>query len=159
VSAPATHAAPREAPSEAASPAPGSTGRTAAPCCEDLQSFYNRFRAAALATDVDEAASLTRFPLEVRGGLDDSTSVRVTRNEFARYFRALLDADTEESERPLSGRESFAKARVPDPRWIAGESFRVANFQFENRSEGWRLAVVYSDSVANDSGLAPDSKH
>jgi hypothetical protein len=157
-STPAQTTAPGAVRDEHAALAQNGSGPAAAPCCEDLRAFYERFRAAALATDVEQAANLTRFPLEVRGALDDSPSLRVTRNQFAHYFPALLDADIEESEPPISARQSFGEAVAPDPKWIADESFRVANFQFEKGADGWRLAVVYSDTVANKSDTQQDRK-
>ena len=119
--------------------------RSASPPAEDFSTFWNAFRTAALADMVDQVASMTRFPLEVRGPDDTDPVVTRTQDSFAGLLVHVMSQDSgvraeaETVRQFLERTHDLAEPHLePD-----GRAARVGDFVFERVGDRWMLVRVY----------------
>lgn len=114
----------------------------------EFEQFWAGFRTAALTGDVNAVAAMTRFPLEVRGELDDDPVRRAARPELAALLARVLDADTGLSAREqLTNRMLLERAGTPIRRMpgvsVTPASARIGAFAFERDGTRWQLRRIY----------------
>jgi len=114
----------------------------------DFAAFWREFRAAVLAADAQRAASLTRFPLEVRGPDDGDPVEPCTRAEFEAVFARLIaqvgyvPAGDHVLERSL--REIVETLPAPPPKArLTADFARVEQFEFRLSNGRWQLTRAY----------------
>jgi len=102
--------------------------------------FWTRFRAAALAGDMNALATLSRLPLKVGFDSDQDHPRAVDRSHFAAFMRTELKCPSENGT-VLDGLR--AKTR-PNGRFDFHDAHRadVGSFSFANGPGGWRLATI-----------------
>jgi hypothetical protein len=117
-----------------------------AACGEDAQKFWQTFRGAALKGQAEKIADLSVFPFELRGTLDGDPPRKLTRVEFARTWPSLLNSDPGVTAKATSMR-AFIKLHVrllTKFCEVGGRGFRVGNWVFEIRPDGWRFVRAFS---------------
>lgn len=116
----------------------------AAPPADDLQAFWQKFRAAAGAHDAKALAALTQFPFETRG-VDDADPVKKHEPAaFPELVKRMLSQNTglavkEETHAQLIARTTHVAAQG------RGDSFRVGDLVFHRINGKWRLVRAYLD--------------
>jgi hypothetical protein len=157
--APPTAAGPTEKPAAAPS-APAAAGAAAVsqplraaapepkPPAADLSSFaafWPEFRAALLASNVPALERMTRFPLEVKGELDDEPIRKVDRAKFPKLLQKLLAQKSQNDER-RTVREDLQQTATPEMPAPDRDNARVNEFDFERVAGQWRFVLTYLDS-------------
>lgn len=119
------------------------------PSTEEFSTFWSTFRTAALGDNVDQVASMTRFPLEVRGPDDGDPVISEGRDSFGRVLAQVMNQDSgvraegETVRQYLQRTEDVGEGRVePD-----GRLARVGDFVFERVEDRWMLVRVYLAEV------------
>ena len=136
--------------------APGSTGSNTASAAQppsshdsgepqEFPAFWSGFREALLTGDSSRVATMTQFPLEVRGDTDTDPRAQVTREHFDETVQKLLKQDSGvrpegETFRQFLTREQSVGAGSVEP---DGGAARVGDLVFERTAAGWRLVRVY----------------
>jgi hypothetical protein len=100
-------------------------------------------------------AKLVKFPLVLKGTLDDSPEIRISKKKFAVLFTRLTHQPSGMSTTNLKETESeyisaqLAKGKFPEE---AGEgTLRWGNLVFAKSGAGWRLIQIYvEDSLIAD---------
>ena len=112
----------------------------------DFQPFWNKFRAASLANDYATLATLTKFPLEVKG-VDDSVAVKKYQKEqlntiFPKLISqpVFLPKDNDVVETNL--REVLTKTEKVEYK-TTDKEIRVEQFQFQLIDGKWLLVRAY----------------
>ena len=112
----------------------------------DFQPFWNKFRAASLANDYATLATLTKFPLEVKG-VDDSIPIRKYEKAqlntiFPKLMSqpVLLPKDNDVVEKNL--REVLTKTEKVEYN-NTDKEIRVEQFQFQLINGKWLLVRAY----------------
>ncbi|ONG56177.1 hypothetical protein BKE38_06630 [Pseudoroseomonas deserti] len=113
-----------------------------------LQTQWQAFRAAVLAGDNAALASMTRFPLEVAGTLDDSGVQRIGQDRFAATLAKVLGHDSGLSPRqPQTNRDLVQRTEslAQDPRrpTATDDQARVGALVFSRIGSQWKLTRVY----------------
>jgi hypothetical protein len=70
------------------------SGRSQGEPAEDFQEFWSRFRRAAEANDRRSIETMTQFPFQTRGQLDNSGGTSYNREEFGELWLRLLQQDS-----------------------------------------------------------------
>jgi len=111
----------------------------------DFPTFWNGFRNALISGDYGLVASVTEFPLEVRGDTDADPPVQRERSRFEETIQAILNQDSGMRPQEETVREFLQRARVPGPRDVEpdGGAARVGDFVFERKQNRWLLVRVY----------------
>jgi hypothetical protein len=116
---------------------------------QDFPTFWHAFRTAALGDQIDQVASMTRFPLEVRGPDDADPVVSENRDAFGRVLEQVMNQDSgvraerETVRQYLQRTEDTGEGHVePD-----GRAARVGDFVFERVADRWMLVRVYLADV------------
>jgi hypothetical protein len=122
---------------------------TPPPLPQDFSTFWSAFRTAVLGDNVDQVASMTRFPLEVRGPDDADPIVKEGRDAFGRVLAQVMNQDSgvraegETVRQYLQRTNDIGEANVePD-----GHAARVGDFVFERVGDRWMLVRVYLAEV------------
>ena len=112
----------------------------------DFQPFWSKFRAASLANDYATLATLTKFPLEVKG-VDDSVAVKKYQKEqlntiFPKLISqtVFLPKDNDVVETKL--REVLTKTEKVEYK-TTDKEIRVEQFQFQLINGKWLLVRAY----------------
>ena len=112
----------------------------------DFQPFWNKFRAASLANDYTTLATLTKFPLEVKG-VDDSIPIRKYEKAqlntiFPKLMSqpVLLPKDNDVVETNL--REVLTKTEKVEYN-NTDKEIRVEQFQFQLINGKWLFVRAY----------------
>lgn len=123
----------------------GMAGHAAAqPCQQQAQATWAGYRDAILSGDATAAATLTRFPLTLRGELDDSPSRRIDAAAFKARFAGLLTQDTG----LRSGGYSLRQLAADTPSIEALEcdansgAFVIGPLAFARAKGAWKLATI-----------------
>ncbi|MCR0983116.1 hypothetical protein [Roseomonas populi] len=111
---------------------------------EAFFAFWQAFRAAVLAGDLEAVARMSRLPVESRGELDDEPVLRLTATTFPPAFRRLLATVDD----PASGRTVLDGIRdTPRPRLDGRNAspgqVNLGSLQFGLGRNGWRLTTIY----------------
>jgi hypothetical protein len=119
-----------------------STGLLKSP---DFPVFWNGFRGALISGDYGLLASVTEFPLEVRGDTDADPRVQRDRSQFDETIRAILTQDSGMRPQEETVREFLQRAAAPGPRAVEpdGDAARMGDFVFERKQHRWLLVRVY----------------
>lgn len=110
----------------------------------DFQSFWGRFRAAALAGDEATLTLLSAPVVTGHGELDDDASKKLTSAQLPAAIAKLLANAT-----PLDGaghtqRTLFEGKSTITPRDLdSPKQERIGNFVFKSGRMGWRLTDLY----------------
>jgi hypothetical protein len=106
----------------------------------EFQKFWTEFRRAALKKDVDRVSSMTAFPFETKGSLDENPIRSHDAGAFRAIFSKLLDMDTGLSAK----RESMLQYIERKPTVAStGDQTRVGQFVFEKRQGKWAFVMAY----------------
>jgi len=119
---------------------------TAEPIQSDFQPFWNKFRAASLANDYATLATLTKFPLEVKGVDDTVPDEKYKKEQLNTIFPKLmsqpvfLPKDNDVVETNL--REALTKTEKVEYK-NTDKEIRVEQFQFQLINGKWLLVRAY----------------
>ena len=119
---------------------------TAEPIQSDFQPFWNKFRAASLANDYATLATLTKFPLEVKGVDDSVPDEKYKKEQLSAIFPNLmsqpvfLPKDNDVVETNL--REALTKTEKVEYK-NTDKEIRVEQFQFQLINGKWLLVRAY----------------
>ena len=112
----------------------------------DFQPFWNKFRAASLANDYATLATLTKFPLEVKGVDDSVPDEKYKKEQLSAIFPNLmsqpvfLPKDNDVVETNL--REALTKTEKVEYK-NTDKEIRVEQFQFQLINGKWLLVRAY----------------
>jgi hypothetical protein len=131
-------------PSESTSP-PADQPAADSQANQEFPAFWGRFRSAVLRDDTAAVATMTQFPLEVRGETDDDPPRRIGRDEFDRTLRRLLLQDSGARPEPETVRVFLQRQEEAGAGSVEsdGNAARVGDFVFERDPGGWHLVRVY----------------
>ncbi len=108
--------------------------------------FWKDFRRAFLQEDFAVLAKMTRFPVEVKGLMDDDPILKVTKKQFERCFGLLFRRDTGLKVSGQNHRD-FVQTMLQAPPSESEDSFRVADLVFEQGKKGFELVRFYLDTA------------
>jgi hypothetical protein len=113
---------------------------------QDFPAFWKEFRGAMLANDVDRLATMTRFPLDVRGDDDADPVVRSERDQFHAMLSRIAAQDAGMRAEPETVRQFIERTHTVGPTNVApdGRAARVGDFVFEQSGDTWLLVRVYA---------------
>lgn len=118
---------------------------------KDFQGFWNEFRQAIKANDIEKAASMTRFPFKVNG-VDDSVPVKTyNRETFPKVWGKLLQQiestpDSKGNSSHETMKQLIERKETVSIKDIGTESFvRVGDFEFEKAKGKWVFTRAYLD--------------
>jgi hypothetical protein len=119
------------------------------PTPQEFSTFWSTFRTATLGDNVDQVASMTRFPLEVRGPDDADPIVNEGRDSFDGVLAQVMNQDSGvlaegETVRQYVQRTDDIGERNVEP---DGHAARVGDFVFERVGDRWMLVRVYLAEV------------
>lgn len=123
---------------------------TAQSCQAEAGATWTRYRAAIAARDADAAAALTRFPLLLRGDLDDSPSERIGKPAFKARFTDLIAQESGTRDTPYSVAQLAADTPalgsdgVDSPSCDQGGRFDVGPLSFTRETGAWKLSTIYA---------------
>ncbi len=111
---------------------------------EAFRAFWQAFRAAVLAGDLEAVARMSRLPVESRGELDDEPVLRLTAATFPPAFRRLLATveDPGSGRTVLDGIRGTPRPRLDGRNASAGQ-VSLGSLQFGLGRDGWRLTTIY----------------
>lgn len=115
-----------------------------APRDASLQTFWTKFRKAALANDAAGIAALSAPVVKQHGDLDDSPKYRLTRRQVPAVLRKLLD-NSGGGDRTQRQRLAASPAPVGD-RSATDRAFRFGDMEFARGPAGWQLVRIYYES-------------
>ena len=112
---------------------------------EVFQKFWSEFREAALAGNKEKIASLTEFPFETRGQLDESRVMKHDRASFLSILDKLLDQDTGLSPEPEPMRRLIGRMTRMTAKELGddGQTARVGGFVFQRIKDRWVFTMAY----------------
>lgn len=142
---------------------PKDTAKAEAPTGEekDFDSFWTRFREAAVAGNFGEVAKRTQFPLQTRGEMDDQPVVTYSESEFEKLFTLFLQMPTGLNANNFNETQldyikanpklSFSDNKLP---MMSGENIAsVTSMEFEKTPSGWKLKRLFlTDEVYKKTG-------
>lgn len=109
-----------------------------------FESFWPKFRKAALDGNLKEIKSITNFPFKEIAGASPTNHLH-DEASFTKLFPKLLDQDSGAGGslpmRKFIGNRSFS---VPGDVAENGKRARIGTFEFEMTKQGWRFSEVYS---------------
>lgn len=114
----------------------------------EAQDFWNKFRHAALTGEVEKIASMTRFPLWVRGVVDSDPVMYYGRKDFPLIWRRLLDQQVVSSDNDQVEVKTMLQV-LREKKWIRPKDLqspsimRVELFRFEKVKDRWRMTRCY----------------
>jgi hypothetical protein len=114
---------------------------------ESFERFWMVFRQAVLAGDKDRVASMTRFPFETRGTMDDDPVKTHDRASFLRILDRLLADDAGTTAASETMRQYIERTTTLTERNVApGDTeARVGNFGFARLGGRWLFTRAYID--------------
>lgn len=110
----------------------------------DFQRFWERFRQAVMNNDAAAIEAMVAFPFRIKGELDDDPVKTIDKPAFSRFFRASLRERA--YMRHFNGSTlDFLRANPVFPKIeLDGDGAqRIGNLLFQQRSDGWRLTMIY----------------
>ena len=111
----------------------------------EFAAFWQGFRTALLASDWGALERMSRFPVEVKGELDDEPVRKVERAGFTRLLQKLLHQKAQTNLR-ITVRESVEQMSKPEMPAPSENWARVDEFEFERSAGQWRFVSTYLDS-------------
>jgi hypothetical protein len=124
----------------------GSISCSAGPAESDFQSYWTKFRAASLALDYTTLATLTKFPLEVKG-VDDSIPIKkYEKAQLNTIFSKLISQPVfqykgndviETTLKELVAKQEKVEYKATDAQ------IRVEQFEFQLINGKWLLVRAY----------------
>ena len=112
------------------------------------QKFWTEFRQAVLAKDNQKLASMTQFPLEVRGVDDSQPAVQYKKEQFETIFKKILEQPvvTMEGDKIITNttRDIIISTKIiTKEHSMTADSFRVDQLVFELKNKQWLLVRAY----------------
>ena len=113
---------------------------------QDFPAFWEEFRGAMLANDVARLATMTRFPLDVRGDDDADPVVRSDRDQFQAVLSRVTAQDSGMRAEPETVRQFIERTHTVEATDVEpdGRAARVGDFVFEKAGGTWLLVRVYA---------------
>jgi|GEM_PF-2557359 len=111
--------------------------------------YWKEFRAAVLGRDFDRVFSLTEFPVETRGELDDDPVVEYTRSRF----RPVWDLFLQQWAGDTAGKSELdviRETQAPEAKISHGQ-VRIADMVFFLSKGKWKLNFLYLQPDTIDS--------
>lgn len=98
-----------------------------------------------LAGEPERVASLTRFPFQTRGSLDDSAVETHDRATFLQYLDRWLEQDSGLGSEPQTMRDLVERTRsvTSMPADEGQETARVGSFVFQRSGGTWWFTLAY----------------
>jgi hypothetical protein len=111
----------------------------------ELQSFWRRFRKAALAGDYSEVAAMVDFPLTIADIVDDSNPRHVGRGAFNATFRRFLASDAGTDVNESSIRQFLERTPCLSGKELntAGDGAQAARMVFVRLGSHWVLTEIF----------------
>ena len=100
---------------------------------ESFLKFWKVFRQAVIDNDTSTVISLTAFPLETRGEMDQDPIVKYERKDIAKVFRAHRFSNLEEITQTIN----------PDKQYVFSDCARISDFVFNRINGQWRWTFAY----------------
>jgi len=127
---------------------PSGAQPSATPSSNDFELFWQQFRTAFLASDLEALARMTKFPVRGLGETQGEPEKSLGRVEFPRLMRRLQTQDAGKT----PTRESHAQYlrhldRLP-PDAVQGSTARIGDLKFALEPEGWRFVSAYLSDPA-----------
>jgi len=110
---------------------------------EDAQSFYIRFRQAALDGNVALLTELTHFPFRTRGELDHDPVEHHNARQFAGLVERLLNERSADNTRSVRDVLRSHTRIGPDDYQGSPDSIRIENLVFDRLNGHWRFTFAY----------------
>ncbi len=136
------------APVASATPAAPATAVPAAPAQEQsLQTFWTKFRAAALANDAAAIAAMSAPVVIQHGDLDDSPQSRLSPRQVAPVVAKILAKDDGVDPQGRTQRQLMEAASTPPKDCSAtADHYRFGDIEFTHGAKGWQLTALYYES-------------
>jgi hypothetical protein len=109
-----------------------------------FQEFWQEFRAAVISDDVAKVASLTHFPFQTRGTLDEAPMLQHDRNWFMKMFPKMLQADPGLRMEPDTTRALIIRTdQITEKHANGKDSWRVGDLVFKRLKGQWLFTMAY----------------
>lgn len=109
----------------------------------DFAEFWKVFRTAVLDSDTNQIISMTEFPFQTRGPLDDDPDIEYEKQKFAAVFKAYLHQWDGGSLEGTSELDGIRKTETPDKKEIKNNYVRMGDLVFNKTDKGWKLVFAY----------------
>lgn len=114
----------------------------------EAQEFWSRFRHAVLSKDVEKVATMTHFPLWVRGTEDSDPVMFYDKKNFNNIWKRLLDqqivpSDSDQVEFKTMRQVIKERKRIRSKDFQTPEIIRVELFRFDKIDGRWLLTQGY----------------
>jgi len=115
---------------------------------QEAQTYWSRFRRAVLDHENETIASMTKFPLWVRGTVDGDPVICYSRKDFDLILKRLLDQQVVVSDRDRVEIKTMLQV-IKDKKQLTSSDFRAPNhvrvelFRFDKIKGTWLLTRGY----------------
>lgn len=114
---------------------------------EEFLMFWDVFKQAIEANDVEKVIPLTEFPFTTRGVMDQDPEVTYTPDTFKLLWPRLMNMDVPTAELPTTARESLLVYSQWNEQEILGGWTRAGDLQFRKRDGKWKLYYAYVEPL------------
>jgi len=111
----------------------------------DFNNFWEIFRAAVLANNTSHVKALTKFPLMIKGTLDEDKTILIKEADFDSAIETLLAQDTGLRKKPQTMSQFIKENKVIDDSLITKNEAVVGNFRFIKISGNWYFVSAYTE--------------
>ena len=124
-----------------------------------FQKFWNDFRTAVLADDVEALRAFTEFKLEVKGGIDGPV-ILYSEDEFPAVFHAYLEQMSGPKGKEIE-KEIELIERSKEPYIYRHDFAKVGGMEFAKINGDWKLTTVHltKESMDEVSDTLNNPKH
>jgi len=117
---------------------------------EDFFTFWKGFRNAVINSDSSKIISMTKFPFQTRGPLDDDPIVTYNSGKFIHIFNAFLNQWNGQELNDTTELDDIKKTVTPNKNDIQKDLARVGDLVFNKNAKGWKLVLAYLNNETID---------
>ena len=118
---------------------------------DDFFTFWKDFRNAVIDSDSIKIISMTTFPFQTRGPLDDDRIVKYDNGKFIHVFNAFLNQWNGQGLNDTTELDDIKKVVTPNKNDIQKDIARVGDLVFNKNAKGWKLVLAYLNNETIDS--------
>jgi hypothetical protein len=117
---------------------------------DDFFTFWKSFRNAVIDSDSNKIISMTKFPFQTRGPLDDDLIVKYNNRKFIHVFNAFLNQWNGRELNDTTEMDDIKKTLTPNKNYIQKDMARVGDLVFNKNAKGWKLVLAYLNNETID---------
>lgn len=110
---------------------------------ESFPEFWKIFRQAILNSDTNQIITMTKFPFQTRGPLDDDPTIEYNKQKFLHVFQAFLNQSNGMDLEGTTELESIKKTTTPNKTDIVNDYARIGDLVFNKTKKGWKLVFIF----------------